>query len=109
VLGQVYLKLQNPARAADTFSAACRVAPNNGEAQYMKALSLSMSLKDRGQDDFHVYYNLALESAKKSLDLFVAQQDEQRFQRSLALIKNLTENTDQFRPNVALQNSTETP
>ena len=81
VLGQVYLRLQQYGRAGDTFQAATRVEPTNGELYYLVAMARGLE----GEKD------IAIESAQKSVELFMAQKDEERFKQSVALLKGLTD------------------
>ena len=81
VLGQTYLRLKEYDRAIDTFSAASRVAPQEGEIYYL--LAVSHGLAGNG--------NLARENAEKSIEIFQGQKNEEKFVRSVALLKGLTE------------------
>lgn len=83
VLGQIYLRLQSYDRAADTFTAATRIAPNDGEVYYFLALSKTF-LGPEQQDQ-------ALEAAKKSAELFIQSQQKDRFAQALILVKTITE------------------
>jgi len=80
-LGQVYLRLKNFDRATDSFSAATRVSPDNGEAYYL--LAYSKGLAGNRQD--------AIEAAQKSVEIFMQSKDEERFKRSLVLLRGLME------------------
>ena len=80
-LGQVYLHLQQPARAADTVSAAIKVAPQNPDAYYILALSEAM---DNKKDQ-------AVEAAKKSAELYAAIKNEEMFKKSVALVQGLSQ------------------
>lgn len=81
VLGQVYMRLKQYERAIDTFSAATRVDPNNAEAFYL--LSLSKMMDGR--------YDKAEEAAQRSVELFMLNREEDKFKRSLALLKTIGE------------------
>lgn len=81
-LGQVYLRLNNPTSAVDTFSAATRVAPDNGEVFYMLAMSLGM----QGEK-----YELAVKAAQRSAELFKTSKNEEKFKESIILLKGLVE------------------
>ena len=81
VLGQVYMKLNNPDAAADTFQAATYVDPNNGEAFYLLAASRAGQGRKKQ----------AIESAQKSVDNFMKVRDEENFKKAVVLLKSLTE------------------
>ena len=81
ILGQVYLRLKQPARAVDTFTAATRVDPNNGEARYL--LATSQALNEELDE--------AIESAKLSVELFMQNRDEENFKRAVVLLRGLTQ------------------
>lgn len=81
ILGQVYMRLKQYERAIDTFSAAIKVAPNNPEAYYM--LSLNNMLDGR--------YDNAEKEAKRSGELFMLNREEDKFKRSVALLKTIAE------------------
>ncbi|MCB9719614.1 MAG: tetratricopeptide repeat protein [Candidatus Omnitrophica bacterium] len=81
VLGQVYMRLKQYERAIDTFSAATRVDPNHAEAYYL--LSLSKMMDGR--------YEKAEEAAQRSVELFMLNREEDKFKRSLALLKTIGE------------------
>jgi len=80
VLGQTYLRLKEYNRAIDTFSAVTHVAPEDGEGYYMLAVTYGLS-GDKA---------LAQENAKKSIAIFQAQKNQERFMRSVALLNGLT-------------------
>lgn len=81
VLGQTYLRLKEYDRAIDTFSAASRVAPEEGEIYYLLAVSHGLA----GNND------LARENAEKSVQIFQSQKNEEKFVRSVALLKGLSD------------------
>lgn len=85
VLGQVYLRLNNVDRAIDTLSAGLRVAPNNGELHYL--LATSKALNGNREE--------AVKHAQRSVDIFLQQRDEERFKRSLALLKGIVDNASE--------------
>ena len=80
VLGQTYLRLKDYDRAIDTFSAAVRVAPRNGEAYYLLAVSYGLA----GNGD------MARENAQKSVTIFQNEKNQEKFVRSVALLKGLS-------------------
>lgn len=98
-LGQVYLALKNYTRAIDTLTAATNVAPTNGQAYYLLAVSLKMRNKEGDLPK-------AVESAKRSIICFKQSQDKESFIRALGLLKNLTEG-DQPAAEGAAQAATE--
>ena len=79
VLGQVYTQLHRPDRAVDTLSAAAKVAPTNGEVFYL--LGLNMALDGRMQESMAV--------TQKSLQIFQNERNQEKFTRSLALLKDI--------------------
>lgn len=85
VLGQVYMRLKQFNRAADTFGAAVKVDPNNGEAFYM--LSTNRMLDGRFEE--------AEKDAQRSVELFMLNRDEEKFKRSVALLKTISEAKNQ--------------
>lgn len=95
VLGQVYLRLRNYDRAVDTFNAGTRVAPDNGELYYFlgaaNAVRHAMS-EDGSKKEF--YLNEGILAAKKSVEIFVAAKDEEKFKRAVVLLKSLQEGGD---------------
>jgi tetratricopeptide (TPR) repeat protein len=81
VLGEVYVRLKNFERAEDTLAAALRVAPNNGDVYYLLGLARAFQGKNE----------LAVEAAKKSVEIFVQDRDEEKFKKAVAMLKGLTE------------------
>ena len=81
MLGEVYLKLNNPTSAEDTFGAATRVDPTDGEAYYFLAYSRALQKKT----------DLAVEAAQKSVAIFMQKQDKEKFQRAATLLKSLSQ------------------
>lgn len=79
LLGETYMRLKQYDRAADTFLAASRVAPNEGEIYYLLAVNYGLS------GDL----NLAQLNARKSVLLFQQEKDEKNFKKSLALLQGL--------------------
>ncbi len=79
ILGQTYIRLKQYDRAIDTFSAAERIAPQRGDIQYLLAISYGL----KGQED------LARESARRSIELFRQDKDEENFLKALALLQGL--------------------
>ena len=80
ILGQVYMKLEQADRAADTFLAATRVAPDNGEAYYFLALSEAVNGK---KDE-------AVAAAKRSAEIFMQAKNDEMFKKSLSLVQDLS-------------------
>jgi Tfp pilus assembly protein PilF len=81
VLGQTYLRLKEYDRAIDTFAAASQIAPQDGEVYYLLAVSYGLA----GKTD------LAKENAERSVEIFQSQQNQEKFVRSVALLKGLSE------------------
>jgi len=79
ILGQVYMRLRNYSRAIDTFSAALRLDPNNGEIFYL--LATCQGLDGRIEE--------AIKSAQQSAEIFIQENDEEKFNRSLFLVQSL--------------------
>jgi Tfp pilus assembly protein PilF len=85
VLGHTYLRLKQYDRAVDTFAAMTRVAPQDGEAYYLLAVSYGLSGNTA----------LAKENAEKSIKIFQAQKDQEKFVRSVALLNGLSQSKDE--------------
>ncbi len=81
ILGRTYMNLNQPDRAIDTFVAATRVAPNEPDLHYMLAINYN----------FKGNTKKALASAKKSAELFSQDQNKEGLQRSLLLIREITQ------------------
>jgi len=79
ILGQTYLRLKRYDRAVDTLTAATRVAPDRGDLHYLLAVSHGLM----GKED------KAKESARRSMELFRQDKDEENFLKSLALLQGL--------------------
>lgn len=80
VLGQVYLNMRNYDRAIDTFTAATRVAPDDGEIYYL--LSTSLGLAGRREE--------AIETAEQSVEMFRQAKDQENFVKAIALLQGLS-------------------
>jgi Tfp pilus assembly protein PilF len=93
VLGQVYLRLRNYDKAVDTFNAGTRVGPAYGELFYFlgAANAVRFHMADNSQTA-ELYKNEGILAAKRSIEIFVQEQDEEKFKRALALLKSLEEN-----------------
>lgn len=85
ILGQTYMRLNDYPRAIDTFSAATRVAPDQGELYYFLAMNYGLNNN----------LDMAIDSAQKSVVLFREQKDEENFLRSLALLQGLMNARDE--------------
>lgn len=83
ILGQVYLRLENFDRAADTLQAAARVDPNNGEIFYL----LATSRMKQGPE----YRDQALKAAQRCAEIYYQQEDRERLEHALVLVKTLTD------------------
>ncbi|VAX36688.1 hypothetical protein MNBD_UNCLBAC01-1240 [hydrothermal vent metagenome] len=88
ILGQVYLRLQNYQRAIDTLGAAVRVDPTNPEIYYLLATSRGL----RWEEEDRVK---SIDAAKKSIELFMQQKNQEKFQKAVVLLKGLTERAQQ--------------
>ena len=73
ILGETYMRLQDYPRAIDSFSAAIRIAPEQGELYYL--LAVNQAVMGRRE--------MALENVGKSITLFRAQENEDGFLRSM--------------------------
>jgi len=95
VLGQVYLRLRNYDKAVDTFNAGTRVGPNYGELFYFlgAANAVRFHMAENTQTA-EFYKNEGIIAAKRSVEIFVQEQDEEKFKRALALLKSLEEDGD---------------
>lgn len=85
ILGQTYMRLNDYPRAIDTFSAATRVAPDQGDLYYFLAMNYGLNNN----------LDMAIASAQKSVVLFREQKDEENFLRSLALLQGLMNARDE--------------
>lgn len=81
LLGQTYMHLNNFDKAVDSFRAALKIAPDQGEIYYMLAISNGL----RGRKD------LAVTNAEKALLLFQRDQDGENFKRALVLLQGLSQ------------------
>ncbi len=81
ILGQVYLRLNSYSRAIDTLTAATKVDPQNGEAYFL--LAIANGLAQRKAE--------AITAAQRSSEIYLAQRDEEKFKKALALFKSLQE------------------
>lgn len=84
VLGQVYLRLKNYQAAIDTLTAATKVDPNNGEAYYFLATSKMMRQQPGDKEQ-------AIEEAKKSAEIFLKNNDQERLKRAIALVQSFSQ------------------
>lgn len=81
ILGQVYLRLNTPLKAIDTLTAATKIDPNNGEAYYLLAIANGLAQRKES----------AIDAAQKSSEIYLANREEDKLKRSLALLKSLQE------------------
>jgi len=91
VLGQVYMRLKQYDRAVDTLSAATRVSPENGEVYYLLATSKALDGRMEG----------AIESAQRSVEIYMQNRDEDRFKKAVVLLKSLS--VPQDKPEIETQ------
>jgi len=87
VLGQVYMQLKNYQGAVDVLTAATKVDAENGEAYYLLATSRAL----RGKEEDKIK---ALEAAKRSVEIYLKNRDEDRFKRAVVLLQNLSDRSD---------------
>lgn len=80
ILGEVYMRLKNYTSAEDTFIGATRVDPNNPDGYYFLALSRAPQPDKK---------DLAIESAKRSAELYMAQRNEEGFKRAMLVLKGI--------------------
>jgi len=93
VLGQVYLRLRNYDKAVDTFNAGTRIGPDNGDLYYFLGAANAVRFHleaDSAKAEF--YKNEGIQAAKRCVEIYVQQKDEEKFKRALALLKSLEEN-----------------
>ena len=92
-LGELYLRTQNYTAAVDTFNAAAKINPADGETQYFLALSslLKSQLEEsRGNaTEVEFYRDKALMAGKQSAEIFLQARDEERFKKAVAIVKSL--------------------
>lgn len=129
--GNVYLKQGDVRQAVENFAAAIKVAPNNFEGyyllsetlirlkQYPQALSILGAASNQFPDNGVVFFlmsvayqesdnlNLAIVSARKSLDLFIARRDEQGAKRATALLTALVEKAKEQSAEAMIKNAEE--
>ncbi len=96
-LGEVYLRLKNFTAAVDTFNAATRVNPLDGEAQYFLALSSMLKAQVEAslgnEDEVEYYKNKAVAAGKQSAEIFLQAKDEEKFKKAVALVQSLVNPT----------------
>lgn len=83
ILGQVYMKLNNLPKAVDTLRAATRVDPNDGNIYYL--LAFAEGLDGRKEK--------AVDSAKRSVELFVQAKEQEKLVKAMALLQSLVDST----------------
>lgn len=92
VLGQVYLRLRNYDKAVDTFNAGTRVGPNYGEMFYFLAAANAVRYHlAENPEQASFYQSEGVLAAKRCVEIFVQEKDEEKFKRGLALLKSLEE------------------
>ncbi|HLF18949.1 MAG TPA: tetratricopeptide repeat protein [Candidatus Omnitrophota bacterium] len=91
VLGQVYLRLRNYDKAVDTLNAGTRVDPNNGEIYYFlgAAHAIRQHTPGNAQEDFD--RQEAVGAAKRSVEIFIQERNEEKLKLALGLLKSLEE------------------
>ena len=97
VLGEVYLRLREYTRAVDTFSGAVLVDPNNGDAFYYLAISKRLKANvEKTVKSIQESKQEAVKAVQRSFEILMQARDEQKFKRSVALLKSLE--SDDMRP-----------
>ncbi|MDP8212814.1 MAG: tetratricopeptide repeat protein [Candidatus Zapsychrus exili] len=81
ILGQLYMRLNNVPKAIEVLLASTRVRQDNGEVYYLLANCFMILGKSTE----------AIETAKKSVDIFLKQKEEGRLKKSLVLLKSLVD------------------
>jgi len=81
ILGQVYLRLNNVQKAIDTFNAATRVDTSNGEIYYLLAYIHGLTGNKKE----------AIQAVKRSVEIFIAQKNQEKLVRSMALLQSLAQ------------------
>ncbi len=81
VLGQTYMHLNDFDNASQTYMAALRVAPDQGELYYLLAITNGLQ-GDKEQ---------AIANAEKSLLIFQKERNEENFRRALVLLQGLSQ------------------
>jgi len=79
ILGQTYLRLKQYDRAIDVFKAEINFDPDNGQIQYLLAMSYALNGEAA----------LAVPHAQRSVEIFQDSQDQENFVKSLALLQGL--------------------
>ena len=82
VLGQTYLRVKDYSRAIDTFTAATRVAPDQGDIYFFLAVSQNMA----GNKE------QAVINAQKSAEVFRQKNDQVNFRKSVLFLQSLMQN-----------------
>jgi Tfp pilus assembly protein PilF len=83
VLGQVYLRLNNISKAIDTFNAATKIDPDNGDLFHL----LGFIYAARADEGDRAY---AIEKTKRSIEIFLAEKNQEKLLKSMALLQNIT-------------------
>ena len=81
ILGQLYMRLKSYDKAADTFSAAARIAPDSGEVFYLLAFSEALG----GKREY------AIKAAQQSAVLFQKKNEIEKMNKALVLWKSLSD------------------
>jgi len=84
ILGETYMRLNEYARAVDTYIAATRVAPEQGELYYLLALNYGL-MGDKTS---------SLTNIQKSIEIFRNNQDEANFIKSMAFLQGLIQSEE---------------
>lgn len=127
--GQVYLKQGDVQKALESFSSSIKADPKNMEGYYIlsevlihlkqpqAALGLLQTASKEFPDQGAFYFLMgvaydgmnqimpAIVAVRKSLDLFMAQKDQEGAQRSSVLLTNLIEKAKALSAEAAIQNA----
>ena len=80
VLAQTYMHLKKYDNALGVLDNVVRLAPDNGEAYYLKSIASNLSGNKQQ----------AMEAAQKSVAIFQEKRDEQNFKRAIVLLRELS-------------------
>jgi len=94
VLGQVYLRLRNYDKAVDTFNAGTKIDPNYGEMYYFLGAANAVRLHMAGDGREEFYRQEGILAAKRSVEIFIQEKDEEKLKLALGLLKSLEEGGD---------------
>ena len=93
ILGQVYIRLKNYKEANNMFLISSKLSPKDGDVHFLLALSSlfeskrfeslgEMKLSEQKKEE-------AIVAAKDSVDIFMANANEERFKKAMSLLKSI--------------------